>query len=71
VVQTGPRTVKVRVDAPAQSRASPARVRAALSAFLSRQGLAGVTARVSTGRVDAHPISGKFRQVWREKAPHP
>lgn len=71
VVQTGPRAVKVRVEVPAQSRVTPARVRAALSAFLSRQGLGGVTARVSAGRVDAHPISGKFRQVWREKAPHP
>jgi phenylacetate-coenzyme A ligase PaaK-like adenylate-forming protein len=71
VVQTGPQAVKVKVEASSRSRVTPARVRAALSAFLQRQGLASVTARVSTGRVAAHPISGKFRQVWREKSPRP
>jgi hypothetical protein len=27
--------------------------------------------RVEAGEISAHPVSGKFRQVWREKPRHP
>jgi phenylacetate-coenzyme A ligase PaaK-like adenylate-forming protein len=69
VVQTGPRALKVRVEVPAGSRAPPALVRRTLADFLDGQGLPGIVVRVAAGRIAAHPVSGKFRQVWREKAP--
>lgn len=63
-VQEGPRAMRVRVE----KAADETRVRRALERFLADQGLAGVSARVETGTIDAHPVSGKFRQVWRERA---
>ncbi len=45
-----------------------ARVRRALEGFLADRELSGVTVRIETGAIDAHPVSGKFRQVWRERA---
>jgi phenylacetate-CoA ligase len=71
VVQTGPRELHVRVEAPGREREASSGVKRALEGFLARQGLAGVAVRVGAGAVAAHPVSGKFRQVWREKARHP
>lgn len=67
VVQTGPRAIRVRVEAAPRQRDAAARVKDALAQFLARQGLAEVSVRVETGDIAAHPVSGKFRQVWREK----
>ncbi len=71
VVQTGPRALRVRVEARSRSRDSAARVKESLVQFLARQGLSRITLRVDTGEIAAHPVSGKFRQVWREKPRHP
>ena len=70
VVQTGPRSLRVRVEAGPSSRDANARVKEALVQFLARQGLARVAMRVEAGEIAAHPVSGKFRQVWREKPRH-
>ena len=67
VVQAGPRAMRVRVE----TAADAARVRRALDRFLVDQGLSGVSVRIETGAIDAHPVSGKFRQVWREKQQPP
>jgi phenylacetate-coenzyme A ligase PaaK-like adenylate-forming protein len=67
VVQTGSKALRVRVEPAPRTRRTTARVQTALRRFLESQGLADVSARFSTGKVDAHPVSGKFRQVWREK----
>lgn len=71
VVQTGPRALRVRVEPPSRQPGIADRVRDALTQFLARQGLGGIAMRVTTGKVSAHPVSGKFRQVWREKPPRP
>ena len=42
----------------------------ALVRFLARQGLTGISIRIEAGEIAAHPVSGKFRQVWREKPRH-
>jgi len=63
VVQTGPRALRVHLE---PRRRGPG-VKDALARFLARQGLAGIAIRVETGAIAAHPVSGKFRQVWREK----
>ena len=68
VVQTGPRALRVRLDPVSRSRDPAARLKEALARFLARQGLTGISIRVDAGRLAAHPVSGKFRQVWREKA---
>jgi hypothetical protein len=68
VVQTGPRALRVRLDPVSRSRDPAARLKEALARFLARQGLTGISIRVDAGRLTAHPVSGKFRQVWREKA---
>jgi hypothetical protein len=70
VVQTGPRSLSVRLEPASRGREAPARVREALAGFLARQGLARISLRVETGPIAAHPVSGKFRQVWREKPRH-
>jgi phenylacetate-coenzyme A ligase PaaK-like adenylate-forming protein len=67
VVQTGPRAVRVRVEPASRSKDPAGRVKLALAKFLARQGLAGISIRVEAGTICAHPVSGKFRQVWREK----
>jgi phenylacetate-CoA ligase len=71
VVQTGPRALFVRVEPGKGSRNVPSRVRNSLAQFLRRQGLAGVAVRLHEHRIAAHPVSGKFRQVWREKPLRP
>jgi hypothetical protein len=45
-------------------------VKDSLVQFLARQGLTRISIRVETGGIAAHPVSGKFRQVWREKPRH-
>ena len=67
VVQTGPRALRVRLEPRRRGREAAAGVKDALARFLARQGLAGISIRVETGVIAAHPVSGKFRQVWREK----
>ena len=69
VVQNGPRSLRVKVEAASRQGQVAERVRLALARFLARQGLAAISTRVVTGRVAAHPVSGKFRQVWRERPP--
>lgn len=66
VVQTGPRALRVRVEPASLSRDAATRVKEALVCFLARQGLTGISMRVDAGTIAAHPVSGKFRQVWRE-----
>lgn len=70
VVQTAPRSLRVQVESARGARDVAARIRNALTQFLGRQGLAGVAVRVQEGKIAAHPVSGKFRQVWREKPRH-
>jgi len=70
VVQTGPRALRVRVEPASRARDGPARVKEALVRFLARQGLTRISMRVDSGAIAAHPVSGKFRQVWREKPRH-
>ena len=67
VVQSGPRALRVRLEPGRRGREAAAGVKAALARFLARQGLAGIAIRVETGAIAAHPVSGKFRQVWRER----
>jgi phenylacetate-CoA ligase len=68
VVQTAPRSLLVRVEPAKGSRDAAARMKKALTKFLGHQGLAGIAIRVQECRIAAHPVSGKFRQVWREKS---
>lgn len=70
VVQTAPRALRVRVEPPSRRPDLKARVKDVLTQFLARQGLTGIAARIDIGKVAAHPVSGKFRQVWREKPRH-
>jgi hypothetical protein len=67
VVQTGPAALRVRLEGASRSRNPGARVKDVLAQFLARQGLAHVAIRVECGEIAAHAVSGKFRQVWREK----
>ena len=69
VVQAGPRSVRLRVERGARSREEGSRAKEALARFLAGQGLSGVTVEIESGTLATHPVSGKFRQVWREKAP--
>ncbi|MBL0141632.1 MAG: phenylacetate--CoA ligase family protein [Betaproteobacteria bacterium] len=70
VVQTGPRALRVRLEPASHSRDAAARVKESLVRFLACQGLARISMRMETGQIAAHPVSGKFRQVWREKTHH-
>lgn len=63
VEQTGPRRVHVRVEGGGEK--AIAKVRKSLTAWLDRQGLPGIAVTVQPGRIAAHPVSGKFRQVYR------
>jgi len=71
IVQTGPRALRVRIESPSRRSNIAARARDVLAQFLARQGLTGIATRIDLGKVAAHPVSGKFRQVWREKPRHP
>ena len=70
VVQTGPRALRVRVEPPSGKAGIAQRMKVVLAQFLARQGLTGISTRIDIGKVAAHPVSGKFRQVWREKPRH-
>jgi hypothetical protein len=70
VVQTAPRALRVRVEPQSGKAGIAERVKAVLAQFLARQGLGGISTRIDVGKVAAHPVSGKFRQVWREKPHH-
>jgi phenylacetate-coenzyme A ligase PaaK-like adenylate-forming protein len=70
VVQTGPRAIRLRVEAAARSRDVQDLMREVLRAFLARHGLTAIAVQTETGEIAAHPVSGKFRQVWREKPRH-
>lgn len=70
VIETGPRSLRVRVEPASRSRDAPARIKDCLAQFLARQGLSRIAIRVETGEIAAHPVSGKFRQVWRERPRH-
>ncbi len=63
VEQTGLRKLHVKVE----GGGTPvlARVRKALGEWLAGQGLPGIAITVQAGRLAAHPVSGKFRQVFR------
>jgi len=67
VVQTGPAALRVRLESASRPRNPGARVKDVLAQFLARQGLTHVAIRIESGEIAAHPVSGKFRQVWREK----
>ena len=67
VVQTGPAALRVRLESASRPRNSGARVKDVLAQFLARQGLTHVAIRVESSEIASHPVSGKFRQVWREK----
>ena len=62
--------LRVRVEPPSRRPDIKARVKDVLTQFLARQGLTGIATRIDMGNVAAHPVSGKFRQVWREKPHH-
>ncbi len=65
----GPGELVLRVEDGTRRREAVARARRSLEEFLAAQGLAGVTVRAEAATLAAHPVSGKFRQVWRAKAP--
>jgi phenylacetate-coenzyme A ligase PaaK-like adenylate-forming protein len=68
IIQTGPATLRIRIEA--QAGTEDARVWALVSErtleFLSANGLTGVA--VERGQEPPHrdPVSGKFREVWSE-----
>lgn len=67
VVQRGEARLSVRVDCAAgEWAAASRRVRAALVPWLASQGLGNVVLEVRRAPVLSDPVSGKFRQVWRE-----
>jgi hypothetical protein len=63
VEQTGLRKLHVRVEGGGAQAIS--RVRRTLSDWLAGQGLPGIAITAQAGRLSAHPVSGKFRQVFR------
>jgi hypothetical protein len=64
VEQVGPRRLVVRVEGGGER--AIAKVRKALADWLAAQGLPGIAIAVQAGRLAAHPVSGKFRQVFRK-----
>ncbi len=65
VEQTGVRKLHVRVEGAGDKVL--AKVRQGLSAWLAAQGLPGIAIAAQAGKLSAHPVSGKFRQVFRRK----
>lgn len=63
VEQTGPRRAHLRVEGGGEK--TLAKARKALVAWLETQGLPGIAVTAQAGRLAAHPVSGKFRQVFR------
>ncbi|MGE0356096.1 MAG: phenylacetate--CoA ligase family protein [Burkholderiales bacterium] len=68
-IQAGPGELVLRVEDGTRQREAVARAKRALEEFLATQGLAGVAVRAEAATLAAHPVSGKFRQVWRAKVP--
>jgi len=64
VEQTGPRRLHVRVEGGGER--ALAKVRKSLSDWLGAQGLPGIAIALHAGKLAAHPVSGKFRQVFRK-----
>jgi hypothetical protein len=64
VEQTGPRRLHVRVEGGGER--ALAKVRKSLSDWLAAQGLPGIAITMHAGKLAAHPVSGKFRQVFRK-----
>jgi phenylacetate-coenzyme A ligase PaaK-like adenylate-forming protein len=63
VEQTGLRKLHVRVEGGGAQALS--QVRRTLADWLAGQGLPGIAITAQAGRLSAHPVSGKFRQVFR------
>lgn len=68
VIQTGPTTLRIRLDA--EPGANEAQVWtelvSRLRTYLATQGIADVTLERASERPTPHPVSGKFRHVWAE-----
>jgi len=64
VEQVGLRRLHVRVEG--GGARSLAKVKKALADWLIAQGLPGISITVHAARLAAHPVSGKFRQVYRK-----
>ena len=63
-IQCGPRRMRLVVEG--GTRDSRSAAKAALLRYLRDQGLEGITIVLEAGPVAANPVSGKFRQVYRE-----
>jgi len=64
VEQVGLRRLHLRVEG--ASAAVLAKARKALADWLAGQGLPGIAITAQAARLAAHPVSGKFRQVYRK-----
>lgn len=64
VEQVGLRKLHLRVEG--ASAAVLAKARKALADWLAGQGLPGIAITAQASRLAAHPVSGKFRQVYRK-----
>ena len=64
VEQVGLRKLHLRVEG--GNAAVLAKAKKALADWLSGQGLPGIAITVQAARLAAHPVSGKFRQVYRK-----
>jgi phenylacetate-coenzyme A ligase PaaK-like adenylate-forming protein len=64
VEQVGPRRLVVRVEGGGER--AHAKLKKSLADWLAAQGLPGIAIAVQAGRLVAHPVSGKFRQVFRK-----
>lgn len=69
IIQTAPDQLKVRLEVePGAERQAVWEVAAAgLQAFFANQGAAGVGVALANEAPQAHPVSGKFRHVYRER----
>ncbi|HPU52332.1 MAG TPA: phenylacetate--CoA ligase family protein, partial [Burkholderiaceae bacterium] len=73
VIQTGPRSLKVRFEAPAGEDADAVwqRLRGSLQGYLEHHGLGHVTLRRDMHAPQADPVSGKLRAVLGTPATRP
>jgi phenylacetate-CoA ligase len=72
VIQTGPTTLHIRLDAEPGANEDQVwtELVSRLRSYLAAQGIADVTLAHASERPSPHPASGKLRQVWAE-LPHP
>jgi hypothetical protein len=70
VIQTGPKTLRVRLEAtpPAAVEEVAAAVAARVRAYLKEQGVPDVHVARDPQPPAPDPVSGKFRRVWAEPA---